>query len=242
MSDKTDDNFMPGLPSAGEAKAETGANFAAQLAGGGGDGYVVAEPKKQAVGKATLAFAGLAVVAGGVLWMMRQRTGGPAAASAEPATVAAQTSIRRFLGGGESEVAQMEALLNDTEQIRERFAEFGQGRRVPLDDLKTNPFWVAPAEVEEEEVVDPHAETRAAAERLAEEKRRLRREAEARAAADAAKLRLDTVILGSRPTCIIDGAIVRVGGTVGGFRVVAIDRGRVTVERDGLKFALRLAE
>lgn len=237
MSDANDPNFAADLSP--DDPAEGGASFAAQLAGGGDEGYVIETEKKQAIGGTTLAFIGLAAAAGAGLWLMKQRAGGPAAAAAaDPQAIAARASIQEFLAGGSSEVQEMKDLLADTEAIKERFERVSQDRQVPLDSLKTNPFW--------HEAVDEGTEdAQAILSRQQEEKRRLekerlRRESQEKAGADAARLSLETIFLGNRPTCLINGTICRVGTTIEGFSVVSIRHGEVDVRRDDYEFTLKL--
>lgn len=239
MDNPRDTNFATAHSS--EEPSEGGASFAAQLAGGGDDGYVIETEKKQKIGGSTLAFVGLAVAAGAGLWLMKSRTGGPAAAAAatNPQTTAARASIQEFLAGGSSEVQEMKDLLADTEAIKDRFERVSQDRQIPLDSLKTNPFW---HEAVDEETEDAAAIlSRQQEEKLREEKERLRREAQEKAGAEAALLNLETVFLGSRPTCLINGRICRVGSTIDGFHVVSIRHGEVDIRREAFEFTLKLS-
>src|SRR5690606_18606700 len=113
-----------------------------QLASGGDSDFVIPEQKRQ-MSPTAIAIVALLGVAGAGLWYMNQRAGGPAvAAAADPQVVAARESIEQFLAGGASSVSEMRDLLADTEQIRTRFEAYGEDRRIPLEQLKTNPFWL----------------------------------------------------------------------------------------------------
>jgi hypothetical protein len=211
-----------------------GGSFAAQLAGGQDEEFVIADDeKKSTASRTTIAFIGLAAVAAGGLWFMRQRTVGPAEAAADPLVPTAQDSVRQFLDGGQAEIDEMEALVNDTAAIRDRFASLGLRLQVPLDQLKTNPFFVPD---EEPEVDEDNEEFER--ERLAQESFRARQEREQAIRAAAGRLRVETVFLGKRPTCIINGTICRVGTELEGFTVTAIADAGVTVTKDGLQFTL----
>jgi nucleotide-binding universal stress UspA family protein len=205
-------------------------SFAAQLAGGDGE-YVVPEEKPQKVSRTTLAFAGMAVLAGGGLFLMKQRAG-PASASAGVATVdtAAQNKIKKFLAGGASEVEEVETLLADSEMIRERFVSQTAEKQVPLGELKTNPFWREQQDAEAEQAKEV-LESEAYAARLAAERERLRREAKESLQKDVARVRVDLVLLGSRPTCQINGQFLRVGDSVDDLLITAITDDGVTLRR-----------
>ncbi len=210
-------------------------NFSAALSGGGEDGYVVPE-EKQKVSRTTLAFCGMAVLAAGGLYMMKMRAGpasaGAAAVTVDPAVSAARQSIQKFLAGGASEVNEVRDLLADTEAIRDKFGELSRDSQIPLDKLKTNPFW---REEVAADVLEESAEVNEAyARRLAAERDRLRKEAGQRLIADASKLDVGSVLLGSRPTAQVEGAFVRVGDTVGeDMKIIAITREGIRVSREG---------
>lgn len=218
----------------------TGASFAAHLAGGGEEGYVIPTKKKQVSG-GTVAFIGLAVLAGGGLWLMYQRNAGPAEATADTQVAEARSSIQQFLAGGTNSVDEMKSLLDDSERIKERFLSYSEDKQVPLDALKTNPFWHE--DLTEEEVVEPKVDPgqlRAAElARRAEEERRQEQE---RIAAAAAKLELQTLFYGRNPTCMINGRICRVGQMVDDFVVEAIRPDSVQVRQGEYTFELRARE
>ena len=212
-------------------------SFAASLAAGGDDGQYVVPEEKQRVSRTTIAFAGMAVLAGAGLFLMKQRAGGPATAAGNelvatsPDATAARQSIQTFLAGGAAEVNQVRDMLADTEAIRDRFGQLSRDRQVPLGELKTNPFWREDAESVDQAIVEGETDE-AYARRLATERERLRKEGEQQLAADAKKLDLGTVLLGSRPTCQINGQFCRVGDTVGDDLTIAdIRREGIVVKR-----------
>ncbi|MEM7807094.1 MAG: hypothetical protein AAF561_03175 [Planctomycetota bacterium] len=214
-------------------ESATGDNrsFAASLAGGDGD-YVMPEDDKPKFSRTGIAFVGMGALALGGLFLMQQRAGGPASAAAAEGDVAPvdRQSIQTFLEGGAKQVREVEALLADSEAIKGRFGELSRDKQVPLESLKTNPFWRV-IEDDEADEVDEAAVSEAYARRLAAERDRLRQEAAEDLEEDVAGLSVGTVMLGARPTCQIDGQFLKVGDTVEGMTVVAIARDGITLRR-----------
>ncbi|MGH7176853.1 MAG: hypothetical protein ACREJC_05695 [Tepidisphaeraceae bacterium] len=58
--------------------------------------------------------------------------------------------------------------------------------------------------------------------------------------AEAAKLRLESTIMGPKPKAMIDGKLVGEGGVVASFRVVKIEARRITVEREGIRLEIQM--
>ena len=229
------------------AEEENGASFAAQLSGGGGEFIVPAEGKKK-ISAGMIMFLGVAAVAGGSLWWMHQRTGGPSPAqAADPTVDAARASIQQFLSAdAKGGVREMKQMLADSSQITDKFATYNEDRQVPLDSLKTNPFYFEHGEDEaapdagvelsrrqQEELARKDAERL----RLAEEAARKEQD---RVAAEAAKLQLTTVFYGRSPTAMINGRICRVGQQVGEFTVTAIRPNAVEVRHGEHTFELQI--
>jgi hypothetical protein len=219
---------------------EDGASFAAQLAGGGNNEFIIPTGKKK-VSAGMLVFAGIAVVAAGGLWWMNQRTGGPAPAEAADADVtAARASIQQFLAGGTGSVAEMKSLLADSGQITDKYETYSENRQVPLEDLKTNPFY-APVE-EEEAVVDAPVvdlSRQQLEERARREAERVRLEQE-RLTLAASKLHVQTIFYGKSPTALVDGKICQVGQQLGEFTVSAIRPDAIEVRNGELTFEVKL--
>lgn len=240
-SDNFNMNVLQNAPSeglSGEPAGDEGSSFAAQIAGGGDNEFIIPTQKKS-VSTGTIAFIAIAAVAGGGLWWMKQRTGGPAPAEAAGAeVVAARQSIQQFLAGGTGSVTEMKTLLADSSQITEKFEAFNDNHQIPLDALKTNPFYL---ETTEKKPVVPVVDlTRQQQEELARrEAERLRLEQE-RLAKAASKLDVQTIFYGKTPTALIDGKICRVGQMLGEFTIIAIHPDRVEVEASGQKFDLKL--
>lgn len=214
------------------ATAEEGASFAAQLAGGNGGDFMVPAPRKS-ISKGTIVFVVVAALAGGSLWWMKQRTGGPAPAeAADPGVDAARASIQQFLAGGNGSVAEMKSLLADSEKITEKFASYSETSQVPLEDLKTNPFFDAASE-DAAAAKAPRIDRN----RQLQESQRLELE---RLTSAAGKFQVQTIFYGRNPTAMIDGTIVQVGQQIGEFTVKAITSESVQLAAKGHEFELRL--
>jgi hypothetical protein len=54
----------------------------------------------------------------------------------------------------------------------------------------------------------------------------------------AAALKLQTTMMGSQPTAMVNGEMVREGSVVAGFRVLSIEARRMIVEREGIKLEI----
>jgi hypothetical protein len=57
--------------------------------------------------------------------------------------------------------------------------------------------------------------------------------------AEAARLKVQSTLMGASPKALIDGRLVGVGDVVASFRVTRIEARRIVVEREGIKFGLR---
>ena len=225
-----------------QSDAHSSAGFAAELArgGNGADGEFVIPTEKKQVNGAMVAFVALALVAGGGVWWMYQRAGGPQAAeAADPSVSAARSSIQEFLSGGENSVEEMKSLLTDAEKIKSRFESYSEDKKVPLDAVKTNPFWHESLETEADAEAVADMGQQQQAELARREAERLRKEQEEIAAA-AAALQLETLFYGTNPTCIINGKICRTGQTIEGFVVEAIRPDAVEVRKGSSVFELRI--
>jgi hypothetical protein len=56
----------------------------------------------------------------------------------------------------------------------------------------------------------------------------------------AESLKLQSTIMGATPGAMVNGAFVREGGTVAGFRVLRIEPRRLVIEREGVKLAVEM--
>jgi hypothetical protein len=240
MSSQPNETFNPNLlPSSSaesigsEVGGDDGNSLAAQLAGGGSE-FVIPTQRK-ALSKSTIGFIIVAVLAAGSLWWMKQRTGGPAPAEAkDPNLDAARNSIQQFLAGGSGSVEEMKNLLADSEQITDKFSTYSENRQVPLDALKTNPFFM---EMGEEPAPAPAPRidlSRQQAEARLRELERLKSAAQ--------RHQVQTIFFGRNPTAMIDGKICQVGNKLGEFIITAIRADAVVINGGGQDFELRLKQ
>jgi hypothetical protein len=58
--------------------------------------------------------------------------------------------------------------------------------------------------------------------------------------AEAAKLRLQSTVMGAQPKALINGDLVREGDVVASFRVLKIEARRIIVEREGIKLEIQM--
>jgi hypothetical protein len=56
---------------------------------------------------------------------------------------------------------------------------------------------------------------------------------------EAAKLKVQSTLMGASPKALVNGRLVGLGDVVASFRVTKIEARRIVVEREGIKFALR---
>ena len=58
--------------------------------------------------------------------------------------------------------------------------------------------------------------------------------------AEAAKLRLQSTMMGSQPRAMVNGELVREGSVVASFRVEKIEARRIIVEREGIRLEIQM--
>ncbi len=223
--------------SAMSSAGDDGMNFAAQLAGGGAEFVIPTAKKSMSLGM--MVFVGVAVLAAGGLWWMHKRTGGPTPAeAADPGVTAARESIQQFLAGGTGSVKEMKTLLADSAQITDKFATYSEDRQVPLEELKTNPFYTETGETTQEapavDMTRMQQEERA---RREAEKKRLETE---RLTLAASKLQVQTIFFGRNPTALVDGKICQVGQQLGDFTVTAIRPDAIEIKSGEHTFEVKL--
>ena len=209
---------------------EDGDSLASQLAGGAGE-FVIPTQRKP-LSRSTIAFVVVAVIAVGGLWWMKHRTGGPAPAEAtDPNLDAARTSIKEFLAGGSGSVQEMKNLLADSDEITDKFSTYSENRQVPLEALKTNPFYMDTGEP----APAPRADlSRQQHEARLRELERLKNAAE--------RHQVQTIFFGRNPTAMIDGKICQVGNRLGEFTISAINAESVVLSGGGQEFELKLKQ
>lgn len=231
------ESFDPETPLGDEA---TAAGMAAMLSSNGGDDVYVAEEPRQRVSGTTVSIGLVLTLAAGGLWLMYQRTGGPAAASAAapPETAASRVAITEFLAGGDQSVDQIEQLLDDTEQVVQQFLTYPSTTQVPLSDLKTNPF-----EFEAKPVEGAEEDEALATRRAAEEAERLAATQREQALRAARLVRVSSIIsVGGEARCVIDHRMYRVGEQVFvdgvSFQVTEVEKTHVMLRTGEHRFQL----
>jgi hypothetical protein len=197
--------------------------------GGGSSEGDYNESKAAGPAKGLMLLALLLAVGGGGVYLMSLRAG-PATASAATSLMPtdankAQAAVKQFLAEPNKRGLTLAQLLANTQTVIERFTGYPKQNQVPLAELPGNPFKLAVAggggSVDEEE-----AKKRIEATRMA-------------IAKEAGSLQLQSIIVGSeKPQVIINGESLSPGSHVNGFSVVSIERGKVVVEKAGMRFAL----
>lgn len=230
-------NLLQNAPADGASTSapaeEDGSNFAAQLAGGGGE-FIVPTQTSRKISAGTIGFLLVAVIAGSALWYMKQRTGGPTPAeAADPSVTAARQSIQQFLAGGSGSVTEMKTMLADSEKITEKFSTYSENRQVPLEELKTNPFYHETPDAEETPLPTPRID-------LSRQQQEAERFESERLAGEAAKFTVQSIFFGRNPTAMVNGKIVQVGQQLGEFTITAMRADAVEIKANGRTFELKL--
>lgn len=191
--------------------------------------FVVAAPKKAALNRTTLIVLGILALAGGVVWTMYQRAGGPKqAAAAQAESNRAKKTINAFLDGGSSNIHNMEKMLRSTEKVVQQFLAYPSMTQVPLSDLHTNPF-----RMKTQRPLDPSADN------IVE---RRRREEERVAMLKAVQsLHLQSIMYSdARKACMINDRMYREGQTVDAFAIERITATSVIVKSSVYRFELKM--
>jgi hypothetical protein len=221
-------NFIPEQEPQQSAGGAPAGDEAPDLAGGdttfvSGEGGEKKPPNKQA-----MALLGLVAVAGAVIWFVYFRGGPSAAAAAEQA---GPDTVKTFLASGEEHMQLMRQMLQNTDKVVQQFRAYPSQTQVPLARLHTNPFRLLP----------PKAQARP--ENESESAMRRRREEERQAAVTAvAGLRLQSVLLGSHPACMIGGKMYQQGQEVDGFVVEQINPQSIIVRSGVYRFEVGMPQ
>jgi hypothetical protein len=181
----------------------------------------------------------MAALAGGGLWFMHKRTALPAEDALQPS--AAQTRVASFMSGGQSQLAQIEKALRDTNQLidslRVKPAERLAASRIDAYAGAGDPFQYTPLTASDDaNAAKPDVPA------VADATREARELAKQKAFDDAKKLRLQSIMAGSaRHACMIDAKLYFEGQTVQQFVVEKITRDEVIVRRGEFSFRLRMS-
>ena len=194
--------------------------------------FTVPEEKPQGPNK-NLLLVGVLLIGAAVVYFMYFKKGPDSAfaANADGEKEVARQTIAEFLGGGRTNIVQMEQLLKDTEQVVGRFVAYPSATQIPLENLKTNPFRQF---TDKKDVIAPDESEMAA---------KKRREEERRVAIDTVgKLQLQSLISGKNRACMINGGMYREGQQVDGCLVEKISADSVIVRCNNYRFALKMGQ
>jgi hypothetical protein len=187
-------------------------------------------PSESGKRSTALILVGLVMLGAGTIYFMRMKAGPATAAAATPEASTAQSTINEFLSDGGKNLKLMRDLLRNTEKVVQQFLNYPSTTQIGLDDLKTNPFRFAPPKKDDDEVARKKKE---------EEQARLQKEKTAIAAA-VGQLKLQSIISGSRPTCMIGNQVYAEGQEVDGFTIEKIRPNGVVVKKATYRFELRM--
>jgi len=171
---------------------------------------------------------GLLALVGGATYLMVLKAGGQATLMS-PQTAQADTTITNFLNNG-SQVQSLQKMLRDTEKIETKFDTYPAAHQVPLDGLKTNPF------------VSPHVKAAPVAAPLSDDaEKRQEEDNRQKAAAVAATLKLQSIALGMRSICMINGRTYAEGQSGDTFTVEKIQPQGVWVRIGDARFQITMS-
>jgi hypothetical protein len=198
----------------------------------GGEDFLVDQPAKKGSNPMLVATLLLALAGGAAYWFYfkPQPSGASASVSGTAAagSVDAKKTIDEFLSSGGKDLAAMEQMLRNTEQVVRQFLAYPTMTQVPLKDLSTNPFRFKAPEPETPSAVDV---------------RKQRDELRQRAIKSVSSLRVESIMTGGGGgTAIINGVVVRPGDSVEGFRIEEIKVASVVVRDENFRFELRLSQ
>lgn len=192
---------------------------------GGEESEFYVEPSKPRNNQ-LLVFVGLLAVGAGAMYFLYFKTG-PATAVASQEAIQADETISTFLNGGDNSIEKMEEMRRNTEKVVERFLNYPANTQVPLKDLRSNPF----------RMLADTDDGSAASEAMA----KARREEERQAVLKSVNaLKLDLILFGSKPKCMINKAMYGEGDQVDGFSIEKITQANVIVRKDVFRFELTM--
>jgi hypothetical protein len=217
-------NFIPEQESqqsaGGDESPDVNGGDATFVAGEGGE--------KKPASKQTMALLGLVVVGAAAVWFVYFRGGpSPAAGAEQPG----QDTVKTFLANGEEHMQFMRQVLQDTEKVVQQFRTYPSQTQVPLARLHTNPFRQLPPKAQ----ARPENESEAAAKRRREEERQA-------AVAAVAGLRLQSVIRGARPACVVNGKLYQQGQEVDGFVIEQVNPQTIVVRAGAYRFEVGMPQ
>lgn len=177
---------------------------------------------KKPMNKQAVLLAGLAVVGAGALWFVYVHKGPDSASAAVDNSKYEQ--VANFDAG---KIDLMKQTLKDTERVVQQFRSYPGRTQIPLTNLHANPFReLAPKEDKPARVV---VDT--------DKEEELRHKKVTVAVAD---LKLQSIIKGKQPACMINNTFYRKGDQIGDLTVEAISSGAVIVRGEKWRFELKI--
>jgi type II secretory pathway pseudopilin PulG len=192
-----------------------------------GEQPFIAEPKRRLVDSGAILLFGLLAAVGAGTYLMILSAGAQAR-GASATTAAADSAINAFLNSGVENLKQTFNTQRDTEKLVSQFNN-PTANQVPLSALKTNPFQ------------SPDAQTHSSTPLSESTVARLERERRAAAAAVANGLKLQSLVYGAHPLCMINGKSYAQGEGTESFTVVKIQPDSVWLRIGTLEFELKMA-
>lgn len=210
--------------------AEQSEDISSALSDAGESNFVLGEGDKKPQANQWMILIALVLVGGGVAYFMYARKG-PASADAagldNPQAVQnaqAQSTINGFLTDGKKNMKLMEQMLRNTEKVVKQFLEYPSMAQVPLEEVKNNPFRVT-----KEQAPDSEAATR--------KKREAERALALRAVGN---LNLQSIMSGTRKSCMINNTLYTEGQQIDQFTIERIQSGIVIVKSGNFRFELKM--
>jgi hypothetical protein len=195
-------------------------------------GFVAERPKGNRNG--VMLLVGLLLLGGATIYFMRLK-GGPQTAQASPESATAKATITEFLSDGGRNITQMRDTLKNTEVIVQQFATQSNEHQVPVENLKTNPFQM----LETKPPKDPNEEKRIQDAIDAAQAAAARAKLMGEIKQGASALRVESIMLGKTPICMINNTAFTAGQEINGFKIDSIEKGFIIVSKSG--FRLKLA-
>lgn len=173
-------------------------------------------------------------IAGGSLYLMR-RSQLELVGETEPSEseLRIDEALARIAAGHTDTTHLAADKPSDAEKIVSMFSTDTASHQVPLEYVQKNPFVMPEVEVSAKPKaaapakVDPRKQERDLLDRLTDEVR---------------GYKLQTVMQGSRPLAIINGAIVKQGQRLGSFKLIAVEDRAVKLSDGNYRFTLRMED
>ena len=151
---------------------------------------------------------------------------GPQSAAAGTTDTANKT-INQFLTGGKANIQTMEQMLRNTEKIVQQFNSYPSVKQVPLSRASDQSVPRSSPTGNQDD--DPIAKRK-----LAEQLETIQKSFQT--------LQLQSIMFGTKSSCLINNTLYREGQIVNGFTIEQISPDTVTVKQDKWRFDLKMAK